>query len=170
MPPRRMVETTSWGITCMSRGWAAQPTRDAPGRPGAWRASAKRNGPLLPLVPGAEGNPLGTIGRELFRPHGDELAALPLQHVVLHAGVGVLPGLVELHAPAVEGGADGQVHGQYGGTKLVEGVGLGLHRVAVGPLDSLPLRPHPVDDEARARLEQREGAVAVIAEGLAEVG
>src|SRR5215468_10848894 len=197
MPPRRMVETTSWGITFMSRGWAAQPTRHAPGRPGAWRESAKRNGPLLPLVPGAEGNPLGAIGRELFRLHGDELAALPLQHVVLHPGIRVLTRLVELHSPAVQGGANGQVHGQHGGPELVEVVGLrrvehelqqpeaaarelmpardvrtrlGLHGVAIGALDPLSVGLHAVDDEARTRLEQGEGSVAIVAEGLAEVG
>src|SRR4249920_3537012 len=110
MPPRRMVETTSWGTTCMVGRPAAQPTRDAPGTvPGASAGSARRSGPLLPLVPRAERDPLGAIGRELLRPHGDERAILPLEHVVLHAGVGVLPGLVELHAPAVERGADGQV-------------------------------------------------------------
>src|SRR5882724_5806331 len=114
-----MVETRSWGTTCMIGRPAAQPTRLAPEMvPGARAQSSRRNGPLLPLVPRAQRDPLGAIGRELFRPHGDELATLPLQHVVLHARVGVLAGLIELHAPAVDGGADRDIHGQDGGAEL----------------------------------------------------
>src|SRR5438034_3455771 len=113
MPPRRMVETRSWGTTCMVGRRRAQPTRDTPGTvPGAPAGSAGRSGPLLPLVPGAERYPLRAMGRELLRPDGDELAALPLQHVVLHARIAVLAGFVELHAPAVDGGAGRDVHGQ----------------------------------------------------------
>src|SRR3970040_1552228 len=120
-----MVETMSWGTTCMVGRRAAQPTRGAPGTvPGAPAGSAKRNGPLLPLVPRAEGYPLGAIRRELLRPHGEEGTVLPLEHVVLHARVGVLAGLVELHAPAVDRGADRKIHGQDGGAELVEIVGL----------------------------------------------
>src|SRR6267142_6775002 len=193
-----MVETRSWGTTCMVGRPAAQSTRDAPGKvPGAPAGSARRNGPLLPLVPRAERYPLGAIGRELFRPHGDELAALPLQHVVLHARVGVLAGLIELHAPAVDRRADREIYGEDGGAELVEVVGLGriqhelqdpeaaarelmparnvrarpgLHGLPERALDPLPLGPHLVDDQARAGLEQREGAVGVVAERLAEVG
>src|ERR1700694_4506060 len=116
MPPRRMVETRSWGTTCMIGRRAVQPTRGAPGAfPGAPAGSAKRYGPLLPLVPGAQRYPLRAMGRELLRPHGNVLAVLPLQHVVLHARIAVLPGLVELHAPAVDRGAGRDVHGQDGG-------------------------------------------------------
>jgi hypothetical protein len=43
--------------------------------------------------------------------------------------------------------------------------GLGLHGLAVRALDPLALGAHPLDDEARAGLEQREGAVGVVAEG-----
>src|SRR6185503_4135643 len=46
---------------------------------------------------------------------------------------------------------------------------LGLDRVTIGTLDALPFRPELLDDEARARLDQREGAVGVVAERLAEV-
>src|SRR3984893_3506571 len=193
-----MVETRSWGTTCMVGRPAAQPTRDAPGTvPGAPAGSARRNGPLLPLVPRAERYPLGAIGRELFRPHGDELAALPLQHVVLHAGIGVLAGLIELHAPAVDRGADRDIHGEDGGPELSENVGLGrierqlqepeasarelmsarnvrpglgLHGLTERALDQLAIGPHLLDDKTRAGLEQREGAVAIVAEWLAEVG
>src|SRR5712692_10741822 len=116
-----MVETMSWGTTCMVGRRAAQPTRDAPGTvPGASTGSARRNGPLLPLIPRAERYPLGAIGRELLWPHGDEGTVLPLEHVVLHARVGVLARLVELHAPAVDGGADRQVERHDGGAELVE--------------------------------------------------
>src|SRR6266478_7042938 len=198
MPPRRMVETRSWGTTCMVGRRGAPPTRDTPGTlPGAPAGSAGRSGPLLPLVPGAERYPLCAIGRELLRPHGDVLAVLPLEHVVLHARIAVLAGLVELHAPAVDQGAGRDVHGQDGGAELLGVVGLGrverelqhpeaatrelmpardvgaslgLHGLAEGALDTLALGPHPVDDEARAGLEQREGAVGVVAERLAEVG
>src|SRR5712692_7867895 len=121
-----MVETMSWGTTCMAGRRAAQPTRGAPGTvPGAPAGSARRNGRLLPLIPRAERYPLGAIGRELLRPHGNERTVLPLEHVVLHARVGVLAGLVELHPPAVDGGADGQVQRHDGGAELVEVVGLG---------------------------------------------
>src|SRR5712691_2298882 len=183
MPPRRMVETMSWGTTCMAGRRAAQPTRGAPGTvPGAPAGSARRNGRLLPLIPRAERYPLGAIGRELLRPHGDERTVLPLEHVVLHARVGVLAGLVELHAPTVDRGADRKIHGQDGGAELVEVVGLGgiegqledpetaarelmpardvraglgLHGLAKRALDPLPLRPHLLDDQARSGLEQR---------------
>src|SRR5713101_1070738 len=176
-----MVETTSWGTTCMIGRRGAQPTRDTPGTvPGAPAGSAGRSGPLLPLVPGAERDPLGAIGRELLRPHGDELAILPLEHVVLHARIAVLARLVELHAPAVDRRAGRHVHGQDGGTELfgvvglgrIErelehpeaaarelmpardlGPGLGLDGLAERALDPLPFRPHPLDDEARAGLE-----------------
>src|SRR5438093_10907989 len=196
MPPRRMVETRSWGTTCMIGRRRAQPTRDAPGTvPGAPAESAKRDGPLLPLVPGAERDPLRAIGRELLRPHRDEDAVLPLEHVVLDARVGVLPRLVELHAPAVDRRASRNIHGQDGGAELVGvvglgrverqlqdpetaarelmpardvGAGLGFHGLTEGALDALPLGPHPLDDEARAGLEQRKGAVGVVAERLAE--
>src|SRR4030095_7301972 len=94
------------------------------GGPGASTGSARRNGLLLPLVPRAERDPLGAIGRELLRPHGDELATLPLQHVVLHARIAVLAGVVELHAPAIDPGADRQVQRHDRAAELVEGVGL----------------------------------------------
>src|ERR1700730_10060142 len=193
-----MVETRSWGTTCMVGRPAAHPTGHAAGTvPGAPAGSARRNGPLLPLVPRAERYPLGAIGRELFRPHGDELAALPLQHVVLHAGIGVLAGLIELHAPAVDRGADRNIHGEDGSAELVQVVGLGriqrelqdpeaaprelmparnvrarpsFHGLAERALDPLALGPHLVDDQAGAGLEQREGAVGGVAEGLAGVG
>src|SRR2546427_8636817 len=196
MPPRRMVETRSWGTTCMAGRPAARPTRPRPGDgPRGAAQSARRTWPLLPLAPRAKGDPLGAIGRELFRPHGDELAALPLQHVVLHARVGVLAGLIELHAPAVDRGANREIHGEDGGAELVEVVGpgriqrelqdpetaarelmsardvragLGPHGLPERALDPLALGPHPVDDQARAGLEQREGAVGVVAERLAE--
>src|SRR5712691_5060128 len=196
MPPRRMVETRSWGTTCMVGRRGAQPTRDTPGTgPGAPAGSAGRSGPLLPLVPGAERYPLRAMGRELLGPHGDEGAVLPLEHVVLDARVGVLAGLVELHAPAVDRGADRYVHGQDGGAELVGvvglggverqlqdpepaagelmpardlGPGLGLDGLAEGALDPLPLGPHLLDDQARTGLKQREGPVGVIAERLAE--
>src|SRR5712692_3474777 len=186
-----MVETMSWGTTCMAGRRAAQPTRGAPGTvPGAPAGSARRNGRLLPLIPRAERYPLGAIGRELLRPHGDEGTILPLEHVVLHARVGVLAGLVELHAPAIDRGADREIHGQDGGAELVEVVGLGgverelqdpepaagelmpardvraglgLHRLAKRALDPLPLGTHLLDDQARAGLEQREGPVGVVA-------
>src|ERR1700675_35120 len=109
-----MVETISWGTTCMVRRRSPHRRATPRGEPGASAGSARRKGRLLPLGPCAEGNPLAATGRELLRPSGDELPALPLQHVVLHARIAVLAGLVELHAPAVEGGADGQVHGQHG--------------------------------------------------------
>src|SRR5712691_9811966 len=110
-----MVETRSWGTTCMVGRPATHPST----------GSARRNRRLLPLIPRTERYPLGAIGRELLRPHGDERAILPLQHVVLHAGVGVLAGLVELHAPAVDRRADRDIHGEDGGAELVEVVGLG---------------------------------------------
>ena len=123
---------------------------------------------------------------------------LPLEHVVLHARVGVLAGLVELHAPAVDPGADRQVQRHDRGAELVEVVGLrsvehelqepqaaagelmpacgsvragpGLHGLAERALDPLALGLQLLDDQARAGLEQRERAVAVVAERLAEVG
>src|SRR5438034_11653408 len=106
MPPRRMVETRSCGAACM-RGGPCSRQRDAPGiGPGRQREPAGRRDALLPLVPGAERDPPGAVDGELLGPHGDELPALPLEHVVLDARVGVLAGLVELHAPAVDTGAD----------------------------------------------------------------
>src|SRR5258705_3036969 len=105
-----MVETRSWGTTCMVGQCSAHRRATPREDPGASAGSARRKGLLLPLVPRAEGDPLAAIGRELLRPHGDELATLPLQHVVLYARIAVLAGLVEFHAPAVECGADGQVH------------------------------------------------------------
>src|SRR4029450_8926592 len=70
--------------------------------------SAGRRGGRLPLVPRAGGKAPGGVGRELLRPHDNELPILPLEHVVLHARIGVLAGLVEFHAPAVDPGADRQ--------------------------------------------------------------
>src|SRR5215813_13571614 len=126
MPPRRMVETRSCGTTCMAGRRAPQPTRRAPGRdPGARAASTNRDGPLFPLVPRAERYPFGAIGRELLRPHGDEGAILPLEHVVLHARIAVLARLIEFHAPAVDRRAGRHVHGQDGGAELLGVVGLG---------------------------------------------
>src|SRR5215470_15303203 len=80
--------------------------------------------PLFPLVPRAERHPLGPEDGELLRPHRVHLPVLPLQHVVLHALVGVLTVLRELHAPAVEHGTYGHVDGEDGGAELVEIVGL----------------------------------------------
>src|SRR2546428_4597888 len=116
MPPSRIVETISWGMSCMS-GELTTPRGVATDRPAA-------PGALLPLVPPAERDPLGAIRRELLGPHGNELPVLPLQHVVLHASVRVLARVVELHAPAVDGGADRQVHAHDRGAELVEVVGL----------------------------------------------
>src|SRR5947209_8812342 len=168
MPPSRRVEATSWGKI----------------RPGALRYPALAPPPLLALVPGAEGNPLGAIRRELLGPHGDERAVLPLEHVVLHARVRVLAGLVELHAPAVDAGPDRQIERHDGGAELVEVVALGgverelqnpetaarelmparqhvragldLHRLAERALDLLALGPELLDDQARTRLKQCE--------------
>src|SRR5437867_693486 len=210
MPPRRSVEAISWGMTCTGVGLSKAP-RSVERRPGSAMGAAsvgRSGGPclgppsprprLLPLVPGAERNPLGAIRRELLGPHGDERAVLPLEHVVLHARVRVLAGLVELHAPAVDAGPDRQIERQDGGAELVEVValggvecqlqdpetaarelmparqhvraGLGLHRLAEGALDLLALGPELLDDQARTRLEQREGPVGVVAERLAEAG
>src|SRR5215468_12558153 len=80
--------------------------------------------PLFPLVPRAERHPLGPEGGEFLRPHRVHLPVLPLQHVVLHALIGVLTVLRELHSPAVEHGADGHVDGEDSGAELVEVVGL----------------------------------------------
>src|SRR5262249_30875604 len=121
MPPSRMVEAISWGIARMVS--VDQRGRDA--RVIA-RASATYAGrTLFPLVPRAQRDPLGAEAREFFGPHADELAVLPLEHVVLDARVAVLAGLVELEAPAVDRGADRHVHRQDGGAELVEGIGLG---------------------------------------------
>src|SRR6266850_1104569 len=151
MPPSRSVETISWGSTVMAVRLSRTPReveqhggpfeapmyttghrgaprlrRGVPERRGAWGALRGPPSPrrLFPLVPGAERNPLGAGGRELLRPYRDERAVLPLQHVVLHARVGVLPRLVELHAPAVDGRADRHVQRQDRGAEPVEVVGL----------------------------------------------
>ena len=117
---------------------------------------------------------------------------------MLHPRVGVLARLVELHTPAVDGGADRQVERQHGRAELVEVVGLRrvehqlqdpeaaagelvparqhvrarprLHRFAERALDRLAFRPELLDDQARTGLQQREGAVGVVAERLAEAG
>src|SRR5215468_12011953 len=101
MPPNSTVEMRSWGSAV------------------TWPA-----GPLFPLIPRAERHPLGAEGGELLRPHRVQLPVLPLQHVVLHALVGVLAVLRDLHPPAVEHGTYGHVDGEDGGAELVEIVGL----------------------------------------------
>src|SRR6266540_1246365 len=195
-------------MTCMGVGLSEAPRCVEP-RPGSAMGAASvgsSGGPclgptaprprLLPLVPGAERNPLGAIRRELLGPHGDERAVLPLEHVVLHARVRVLAGLVELHAPAVDAGPDRQVERHDGGAELVEIValggvehelqdpetaarelmparqhvraGLGLHRLAERALDPLALGSELLDDQARTGLEEREGSVGVVAERLAK--
>src|SRR6266542_927112 len=168
MPPRSTVEMRSCGSAVT---WAG--------------------GPLLPLVPRAEGDPLGAEGGELFGPYRVHLAVLPLQHVVLHALVGILAVLRELDAPAVEHRAHGHVEGEHGRAELVEIVRLGLveddlEQPEPGPsqpvarqrlvarlllaclaevhLDLTRLRP-----ETRPRLCQNEGAIAVGAQRLTEV-
>src|SRR5215831_1187828 len=172
MPPSRMVETISWGIARMTGVDHRQ--RDARALARASAAYAWKT--LLSLVPRAQRDPLGAQARELLGPHGDELAVLPLEHVVLDARVAVLAGLVELHAPTVDGGAYRQVHCEDGGAELVEIVRLGsiehelqhpetaagelmaarrnirsrlrLHGLTERALDPLSLWPHLLDDEA----------------------
>src|SRR5919201_1245503 len=115
MPPSRIVETISWIIDMGAPKWPPNPQRwERPGEPVALLYRA-----LFPLVPGAERDPLGAIGGELLRPHRDQRAVLPLEHVVLHARVRVLAGFVELHAPAVDRGADRQVERQHRGAELL---------------------------------------------------
>src|SRR5437867_11765385 len=131
MPPSSKVEATSWGKI----------------RPGALRYPALAPPPLFALIPGAERNPLGAIRRELLGPHGDERAVLPLEHVVLHARVGVLAGLVKLHAPAVDTGPDRQVERHDRGAELVEVVGLGgveyqLQNPETAARELVPARQH----------------------------
>src|SRR6266542_3761006 len=173
MPPRSTVEMRSCGSAVT---WAG--------------------GPLLPLVPRAEGDPLGAEGGELFGPYRVHLAVLPLQHVVLHALVGILAVLRELDAPAVEHRAHGHVEGEHGRAELVEIVRLGLveddlEQPEPGPsqpvarqrlvarllldclaevhLDLTRLGPEGLEAETRPRLSQNEGAIAVGAQCLAEV-
>src|SRR5438034_2692594 len=173
MPPRSTVETRSCGSAVT---WA-------------W-------GPLLPLVPRAEGDPLGAKAGELFGPHRVHLAVLPLQHVVLHALVGVLAVLGELDAPAVEHRAHRHVEGERGGAELVEAVSLGvvehrlaqpqpgareamagqgliaralLDRLAEVGLELARLGPEGLQPEPRGRFGEDEGAVAVRPQGLAEI-
>src|SRR3970040_554956 len=88
MPPRRTVEIRSCGMSCtlVRRGETAAP-RDSPEAP-AWIGDRERG--FLPLFPSAERDPLGPVVGNLLRPHGHELASLPLEHVVLDALVGVL--------------------------------------------------------------------------------
>src|SRR5688500_14547174 len=100
MPPSKIVETMSWGIACMrSRSFSLfrAPALPAQVCGEAGRARAVRPAPpvgrgakppseLLPGVPRPERNPLAPLGGELFGPHGHHATALPLQHVVLHAG------------------------------------------------------------------------------------
>src|SRR5881409_4141487 len=165
MPPRSTVEMRSCGSAVT---WA-------------W-------GPLLPLVPRAEGDPLGAKAGELFGPHRVHLAVLPLQHVVLHALVGVLAVLGELDAPAIEHRAHRHVEGEHGGAELVEVVRLGViehhleqpqpgagetmagqRLVTRALLDGLAelrlelarLGPEGLQPETRGRLGEHEGAVAV---------
>jgi len=115
---------------------------------------------------------------------------------VLDAVVGVLPELGELHAPAIDHGADRQVEGHHRRSKFLRVVGLRaiedqleqpeaaagelvgaegvrarflLHGVAEGLLDLLALGPQGLEAEAGAGLEQGEHAVGVVAERLAEV-
>src|SRR5215467_1936005 len=173
MPPSSTVEMRSWGSAV------------------TWRA-----GPLFPLVPRAQRDPLGPQGGELLRPHRVHLPVLPLQHVVLHALVGVLTVLRELDSPAVEHGADGHVDGEDGGAELVEVVGLRvieyhleepqprageamagqglvprplLDGLAEVRLELARLGPEGLQAESRGGLGEDEGAVAVRAQGLAEV-
>src|SRR5215470_2365827 len=173
MPPNSTVEMRSWGSAV------------------TWPA-----GPLFPLIPRAERHPLGAEGGELLRPHRVQLPVLPLQHVVLHALVRVLAVLRELHSPAVEHGADGHVDGEHSGAKLVEVVGLRviehhleepeprageamagqwlvprplLDGLAEVHLELARLGPEGFESEARGGLGEHEGAVALRAQGLAEV-
>src|SRR6266536_6162845 len=165
MPPRSTVEMRSCGSAVT---WAG--------------------GPLLPLVPRAEGDPLGAEGGELFGPYRVHLAVLPLQHVVLHALVGILAVLRELDAPAVEHRAHGHVEGEHGRAELVEIVRLGLvehkfeqpepgpgeamagqrlvarallDRLAEVRLELARLGPEGLEAEAGGGFGQDEGAVAV---------
>src|SRR5215470_6506182 len=173
MPPSRTVEMRSWGSAV------------------TWRS-----GLLFPLVPWTERDPLGPDGGELLRPHRVQLPVLPLQHVVLHALVGVLAVLRELHSPAVEHGADGHVDGEDSGAELVEVVGLRviehyleepeprageamagqglvprplLDGLAEVHLELARLGPEGLEAEARGGLGEHEGAVGFRAQGLAEV-
>ena len=160
--------------------------------------AAPRNGPsavpMPPMMEEGQRHDEGQVGIDVEqreRPEGEVHA-----HVVLHARVRVLAGLVELHAPAVDGGADGQVERHDGGAETLQlvrlggveheledpetaarelvatgqhvGARLGLDRLAEGALDPLALGPELLEDHAGARLEQREGPVGVVAEGLAE--
>src|SRR2546425_13038995 len=168
--------------------------RSPPG--GSWRRRVAR-ARLFALVPGAERDPLGPERRELLGPDGDELAPLPLEHVVLHPLVGVLTVLGELHAPPVDERPDRQVHRHHGRPELVELVGprlveddledpeaaggelvaaqRGGARLLLDGLAELALEPLPfgaqrLQAEPGPGLEQREGPVALRAQRLAEVG
>src|SRR4029077_18258387 len=182
----------SWARTCGNRPeWGPRHRPQPPTRSERPRAPAALLSPaLFPPVPRTEPNPPSAFRGEPRGPHGDERAVLPLEHVVLHARVRVLAGLVELHAPAVDGGPDWQVEAQHGRAKLVEVVGLGgvqrqledpepaarelvsarehvrarlgLHGLTERALHPLALGTHLLDDEARAGLEEREGAVGVL--------
>src|SRR3972149_5584623 len=117
MPPRRTVEIRSCGMSCtlVRRGETAAP-RDSPEAP-AWIGHRERG--LLPLVPGAERDPLGPGGGKILRPHGHELASLPLEHVVVDALVGVLAVLGELHPPPADPGAHREVQAHAPGAGLL---------------------------------------------------
>src|SRR5947208_568229 len=111
--------------------------------------------------------------------------------------VRILAVRIELHAPAVDHRADGEIERHHGVAELGEVVALrpiehdleepepapgelvATERVGAGPLldglaelafELLALGLERLEAETGARLEQREDAVGVVAEGPAEVG
>src|SRR5947209_1679133 len=132
---------------------ARRSRRAGPSRP---RAARRR---LFARVPGAERDPLRPVRRELLRPDRDELAVLPLEHVVLDPRVRVLAVLVELHAPAVDHRADGEVERHHGVTELGE-------VVALRPIEDDLEEPEAAAGELVAA--ERVGAGPLL-DGLAEL-